>query len=685
MPLTAPYGTWSTPISSAIIAGKSVTFSEVHVDTTSRKIYTIESRPTQDGRCCITEQRPSTSTSTSTSTSIDLLPQPYSARSQVHEYGGGAACIAPHDGSLIFSDWATKGIYRLSAGITRTSATEEAAQVSLLLPGHGAIYYGDFDAYPVEARWILAVREDHRGDATPDAVENSLVAIETVPSPQQQEEQQRIVTVARGADFYSTPRFSGDGRAVCWLQWNHPDMPWTGTQLYVAPWEPGCDELAATLVAGRPGLESICQPKWDETDGSLYFASDRTGFWQLYSWRADTAEVRPLLLEGFERADLAAKEEELGKSTYIILNKDELVVTYTKYAKDGLLLVQKATRECTHIASELIQISPTTVRRVSDTQFVVVGATATAVAALYLIDVSRPAEKVLLKSSLDIDLAPSIFSVAEQISFPRTHGQDLRGSGHAIFNPPHNPEYEAPANTKPPLIVWCHGGPTGHDSLGLDLAKQYWTSRGFARVAVNYAGSTGYGRAYRELLDGHWGDADVADAASCAAFLARTGRVDASRIGIVGRSSGGYTVLRALHLYADIWAGGVSHFGIGNVSSLVATTHKFESHYADGLLFGSREAGAQDLTPQEEERVYRERSPCFHAADIKAPLLLLQGAEDKVVPLEQAQEMADIMRARGADSKLVVFEGEGHGFRLEANVKRALEEEQAMWIRTLVR
>lgn len=317
--------------------------------------------------------------------------------------------------------------------------------------------------------------------------------------------------------------------------------------------------------------------------------------------------------------------------------------------------------------------------RISDTKFVVIGSTATAPSALYLIDLKYPSEPQVLKSSVDLGLSTSLYSEAEHVSFPRVYGEKKDDLGYALYLPPKNPEYKAPEGVLPPLIVGLHGGPTAHEAPGLSLMSQYWTSRGYAFVHVNYAGSTGYGRAYRDRLNRQWGIADVADAASCVAHLVSTSRIDRTRVGIRGGSAGGYGVLQALCVYPDIWAGGVSLYGISGLKALGEDTHKFESHYLFALVFDD---GASE---EEKERIYEERSPCFHADKIKAPVLLLQGSLDKVVPPNQTRAMERTIKANGGDVQVVIFDGEGHGFREGKNVKKAIEEEERWWNKTLLR
>jgi dipeptidyl aminopeptidase/acylaminoacyl peptidase len=343
------------------------------------------------------------------------------------------------------------------------------------------------------------------------------------------------------------------------------------------------------------------------------------------------------------------------------------------------LVVGIASNHVIELPSNLVDIFGTAVCRVSNTQFAVIGAEATSPRALYLIDINKPKEKTLLRSSTAIPLDPSIFSKPQHISFPRTKGKNLEGLSHATFTPPHNPSYSAPSNSKPPLIVSIHGGPTANAPPGLNPTAQYWTSRGYAYVHVDYAGSTGYGRAYRESLNYYWGIKDVDDAASCVDYLAEKGLVDRTKVGITGGSAGGYTVLQSMVTYPTLYAAGNSLYGIGNLKLLASGTHKFESHYLFALLF------PEGTSEEEQEKIYRERSPCQHVEKIEIPLLLLQGDEDHVVPLDQAVEMEKILREGGKDVTLVIFKGEGHGFRMQESVKRATEEEEKLWKSTLLK
>ena len=341
------------------------------------------------------------------------------------------------------------------------------------------------------------------------------------------------------------------------------------------------------------------------------------------------------------------------------LNVDTLVATYTREAANRIIVIDLKTNSYIDPRLPFNNVQGNAIRRVSNTRSVIIASTPTAPKALYLVDLTSPSALKILAKSANISLSSTLFSQAEHVSFPRVYGEEKDGLSHALYLPPLNPNYSAPPNTLPPLLIDLHGGPTSHVSPGLSLNTQFHTSRGYAVAHVNYSGSSGYGRAYRDRLNANWGIADIADAASCVAYLAATSRIDPSRVGIVGGSAGGYGVLQALCVYPKIWAGGVSHYGISGLKAPASDTHKFQSHYCDRLLF------TEGMSAEDREKVLRDRSPCFHADRITAAVLLLQGTEDKVVPPDQASEMARVIEENGGEARVVLFPGEGHGFSTE--------------------
>lgn len=595
------------------------------------------------------------------------MPKDYNARTAVHEYGGAAFAVRP-DGTLVFSDWETSGAFILDPAKGGVEAITE--------PDH-KLRFASFSVHPTSPNWILAIQENHHA-----AVENTLVAIDAT--------NKTLHSIAQGADFYNHPQFSPQGDKLCWIQWDHPDMPWTGTTLFLAEWKNG--EIGSPQrIAGHPGSESIVQPQWTP-DGSLLFSSDFSGYWKLYCLKENASEPKLLQLKDLEEAEFAGVEFILGRyglalrflkrsdsssCTHIALSAHVILAAYQRKATSHLIMIDLEEESWSDPGFLFVDVKK--VARISDTSFALIGATSHSPMALYRLSTNSDFPQQILRSSADFGIANSLFSSSQHISFPRTFGNYKIGDSHAILSPPHNPEYRAPEGTLPPLVMWLHGGPTGHDNPSLSMATQYWTSRGYAFVSVNYAGSTGYGKSYRDLLNGNWGVLDVADAASCVAYLSNTLKVDPSRVGIQGGSSGGYGVLQALCDYPRIWAAGISLYGISSLKALIKDTHKYESHYMDRLLFHS---GA---SPEEQERILYDRTPFFHASNITAPVLLLQGSEDKVVPPNQTRDMEREILDHGGEVRVVIFEGEGHGFRQKQNLKKSLEEEEKWFRTTLVR
>ncbi|PYH93560.1 alpha/beta-hydrolase [Aspergillus ellipticus CBS 707.79] len=653
-PRTAPYGTWESPITADILTSAGITFLEISA-TRDGVIYVSEGRPAEEGRCCIVEWREGQPR--------DVLPAGYSARTSVQGYGGAAFTTAT-EGNLVFADLKTKGVFTLNPATGSIVAATEADQ---------NIYFADFDVHPTKTEWILAIREDHRSNE----VINELVAINSATKA--------VQVIASGADFYTHPRFNPAGDRVSWIQWKHPDMPWTGSEVYVASWTDGKVENPVRL-AGQAGEESISQPRWGP-DGTLYFLSDRSGYWQFFQWSPDSAsaEPRPIILKGLEEGEFSSPEWLLGSSTYVIPKPDTIVAAWTRTAADRLVVINPSTSTYEFLPSSpdtaLTGVVGNCVAATSSTSFAVIASTPTAPSAVYHIDLNNPSSRTMLKSSTTLTIPTEYYSLAEHVSFPRTTDGYVDTLSHAFFLPPTNPEYTAPSGTLPPLIVTIHGGPTAHSDPGLFLQWQYWTTRGYAVALLNYAGSSGYGRKYRELLNGVWGHLDVLDAGDCARYLSSSGRVNASSVGITGGSSGGYATLEAICVTPSLWAGAISISGISDVEALVAETHKFESHYAFRLLFG-------DNIPESEEvrrAFYRSRSPRYHAETITAMTLILQGTDDEIVPLNQAQAMADTIQGNGGKAKLVVYDGEGHGFpRKSENALDAIRTEEQWWRESLV-
>ncbi|KAJ6088734.1 hypothetical protein N7486_009995 [Penicillium sp. IBT 16267x] len=649
-PQVAPYGKWASPITAESLSVGSIELKGVQANPSTRQIWALESRPAEGGRVTIVEVLDSTTR--------EVLPAEYSAEGTIHEYGGGSFAMHPN-GKLIFTNHPTNGVSLLdpASGYVETIVVPDVSR-----------RYGDFHVYPPTHEWILAIQETHEAESSGQpVVTNTIVAIHAGTG--------KVSTVAEGADFYQHPQFSPDGTQVSWIQWNHPDMPWTGSVLHVAPWEPDT-LLSGTVVSGQAGVESICQPRWSP-DGTLFFVSDKTGYWQLY--RFDGKASHLIHLAGLESADFGSREPSLGTCTYIFMNEETIIANAIQKATSNLIKIDLKTSSWKDLSLDLVEILKSAMTRISPTSFAVIGSTRTAPQALYRVDISDGGASIsMIRATVQQSISEDLISEARHITYPRTYSNDS-GKAHAMFVPPKNPAFKAPTGTLPPLLVWMHGGPTSHVSPALAPKTQYWTSRGYAYVLVNHVGSTGYGRAYRALLDGAWGEADIEDAASCVSYLASEKLIDVTRVGIVGESAGGYAVLQALYTYPDIWTAGISLYGISSLEGLAETTHKFESHYMQGLVLGHGEC-----SDERRETIYRKRSAVFHAERIKARVLLLQGDVDKVVPVSQATQMEEAMRNAGKDVEVVIFEGEGHGWHKGETIRASTELMTDFWARTLL-
>ncbi|RDW80973.1 hypothetical protein BP5796_05671 [Coleophoma crateriformis] len=643
-PKVADYGTWKSPIAAEKLASQSNTIQDLVVNESTGAIYYLESRASEEGRNCIVEY--------ANGSTKDLLPKEYNARTKVHEYGGGALAIRS-DGVLIFTDANTLGVFSLDPA---------SGNIESLIEANEGLRYAGFDFCPTSPEWIVAIREDHRTSP----VLNCLVAINTRTKGSK--------IIVEGADFYHNPKFSPDGKTVSWIQFDFPDMPWTGTHLYTASWDDGSIS-GAKHIAGKARVESVSQPRWGP-DGTLFFTSDQTGYYQLYRFQKGMSEPKRVSLEGLETSEFSGPDWMVGQCTYVPVSPEKLVAGVTKDAVTRMVIIDLRSEVYVYTDSPIMNPPVDCIKKKSDSSFVMVGRTPVTLQSLYVFDIeSAMSQATILVES---GYPSSLFSKAQHMTFPRCFGADTTGEAYCFYIPPHNPEYTGPAGQLPPLILSVHGGPTGHSSSSLEVRLQYWTSRGFAVAQLNFTGSSGYGRAFRDKLNRKWGIVDIADAASCVKYLADQGLIDGERAGIRGGSGGGYATLEALCDYPNVFSGGVSEYGVSDLKLLMKDTHKFESHYLQPLLFD------EDATKEEQEKIFRDRSPLYHADRIVAPLLLLQGTEDHVVPPNQAIEMERIVKANGGEVKLIFFQGEGHGFRIGRNIWRAIEEEEAWWVKQLV-
>ena len=611
----APYATWRSPITSDLIVGKSIGLSEIRIDSTG--VYWLETRPHEKGRAVIVRE------------GVDAVPASMNVRTRVHEYGGGAWTVS--EGDLYFSNDSDQQLYGHVPG--RKSAVQLTSAPGLRFAD--GVLDREFD------HWI-GVCEDHTGGGR-ECV-NSLVAIDTPTG--------KIVTIASGHDFYSSPRLRPGAERLAYLAWDHPHMPWDGNLLCLIDREGDRQEK---VTAGGEG-ECIFQPEWSFDGKELYFVSDRTGWGNLYAYSVDDGRVRALLPM---EAEFGYPQWVFGISMYAVAGEGRLVCAYTSKGLGALGVLD--TRSGRFAKLDLPYTEFWSVRALGD-RVVFRGGSPTRAAEFVSLDLATGKTETLRQSTAAAD-DPEVaryFTKVEAIEFPTTGGKTAFG----LYYPAFNPDFQAPEGDKPPLLVKCHGGPTAAASSSLDLRIQYWTSRGIAVLDVNYGGSTGFGREYRERLNGNWGIVDVDDCVAGARYLAQRGLVDGDRSVITGASAGGYTVLAAL-TFRDYFRGGASHYGIGDLTVLAEDTHKFESRYMDGLIGPYPERA--DL--------YAGRSPLMHVDRLSAPVIFFQGEEDRVVLPNQAESMVEALRRKGTPVGYLLFAGEGHIFRKAESLKRALDAE----------
>ena len=653
---TAPYGSWSSPITAELIVSAAVGLGDVWVE--HEHTWWSELRPSEGGRVELVRD------------GVELLGVPWSARSRVHEYGGGAWWV--DRGNVYFTNWADQRLYRLAGD------GDEPHALTAEPPAPAAWRYADGRVSP-DGRWVLCVRESHvapdtaagAGHAEPV---NEIVAIRTDGSGE-------AAVLAGGHDFVAAPRLSADGRWLAWVAWNHPNMPWDSTELWVARFEDGTlrgarcvlgaidTALGASEHASDVG-EAIVQPEWGP-DGHLYFCSDRSNWWNLYRLESaagdpdgdgdgDAPVGFPVPLTTLD-ADIALPAWVFGRSRYgFSPDGDSVIFAYGSGQHIHLGWLHLEDHSLRSVETGLATFEALRVRNASNgLEAVGVGAGFASEAAVVAIALDGSGLRTI-RSPRVLDLPHGIFSVAEHVRFPSTDGR----AAHAWFYAPCNPDFEAPTAERPPLIVLSHGGPTASANPALNLSVQFWTSRGFAVVDVDYGGSTGYGRAYRQLLDGAWGIVDVDDCCAAAEWLAHNGRCDPQRMVIRGGSAGGFTTLAAL-AFRTTFKAGASHYGVADLEALARDTHKFEARYLDGLVGPYPEDAAR----------YRERSPIHHTEGFDCPLIVFQGTEDLIVPPSQSRAMVAALAAKSIPHAYIEFDGEQHGFRQASNIVAALQAE----------
>ena len=622
-PKTAPYGAWASPLSARAIAAGSRPLGAPMVGA-GGELFWIEGLADEGGRSAVVR-------ADANGARTIVTPAPFNVRSRVHEYGGGAALIA--QGAVCFSNFADNLVYLQRGDAAPLALTQDSLR-----------RHADF-VFDAGRQRLIAVREDHSCGGA-EAV-NTIAGIALDGSP----DNSRVL--ASGFDFYAAPRLSPDGRRLAWLCWNHPAMPWNETELWLADVAADGSLAGARRVAGGDG-EALCQPRWSPR-GELFVVSDRTGWWNLY--RVAVNGLAPLCPMA---AEFGQPMWVFGQSSYVFTGDAGIVASAVDRGQCRLLRIDLHGGAVREIATPYTSFQDLVA---APGGVIAIAASPTEPDQLVRIDLAGAPPQVLARSVGALPDA-GYLSTPEPIEYPSANGR----SAHAFFYPPRNRDYASPAGERPPLVVFSHGGPTSMAGNGLRLAYQFWTSRGFAVLDVNYGGSTGFGRAYRDALGRQWGVVDVEDCVAGARHLASTGRVDGARMAIRGGSAGGFTTLSALAFHR-VFKAGASYYGVSDLAALDADTHKFESRYTEWLV----------APPAERERVYAERSPALHASRIDCPVIFFQGLDDKVVPPEQSRKMVAALEARAIPVEYLEFEGEGHGFRRKENIERALEAEAAFY------
>jgi dipeptidyl aminopeptidase/acylaminoacyl peptidase len=628
----AAYGSWKSPITADLIA-QSITLSEARFD--GEDVYWLEGRPQELGRLVVVRA------STVNGHATDITPEPYNARTRVHEYGGGSWTVA--DGNVYFSNFADGRLY---------CQTHNSSHPIPLTPAPAVLErqwrFADGVIDRARQRWI-GVREDHAGDGEPV---NTIVAVDL---DQPGREPGRVL--AGGHDFFASPRLSPDGRWLVWLTWDHPNMPWNATTVWLSELD-GPGNLTEPLIIAGSASESVLQPEWSPDGRALFFVSDRSGWWNLYRFDLALRTSEPLAPMA---AEFGVPLWRLGARTYACAGSDRIVCAYSKSGLGQLAVLELKDKVLRPFETPFTDFS--SVRANSDRAVFRAGAS-NHPASIVMLNLMSGAYQVLKKETDLLDQPGSritdYLSMVRSVEFPTSDGNTAYG----LFYPPHNPDYAGLTDELPPLLVKCHGGPTASASSVLDLATQFWTSRGIAVLDVNYGGSTGFGRAYRNRLHLNWGIVDVDDCLNGAKFLVAEGLVAHNRIVIRGGSAGGYTTLAAL-TFRDFFQGGASYYGVSDLAVLARETHKFESRYLDWLI---------GPYPQAQDR-YRERSPLYHVDQLSRPVIFFQGAEDAIVPPNQAEALVEALRRKSKPVGYFLFSGEQHGFRKAANIQRSLDAE----------
>ncbi len=616
--MTNTYGNWPSPITAETLTQQSAKISEPQA--CGDQVFWIESRPNEKGRNALVQLLEN-------GESKDVLSTPHSVRTRAHEYGG-ASYIVTED--FIFcvldADQCVYWIDRLTHDLKPLTAS-------------GNYRYADF-CWDKARNRLICVREDHtQANHAHHIFERSeIVAIDLTG---------QLNVLVSGADFYSNPRLNFNGNYLSYLCWNHPQMPWDGSECYCATLDNKGEILETTLIAGGKN-ESIFQPQWSLSD-ELFFVSDRSNWWNIYRYKNASIEI----VCGIP-AEFATPQWVFGMSTYGFLSENEIFCCFSQKGQWNLGVIELEKKSLTSIPNEFRDISNICCH---NSQAFFLAASATKGSSLYTFKNTQITPLLPEKNS---GLTGEDISQPNAIHFATSDGE----IAHGFYYAPKNRLISKNSNQLPPLIVMCHGGPTGATETSLNIKIQFWTSRGFAVLDVNYRGSTGYGRQYRDRLKNNWGVTDVIDVCSGAQHLIDRGLVDPNKIAIRGSSAGGYTVLAAL-TFANTFKAGASLYGIGDLQALAKDTHKFEARYLDSLV-GEYPA---------QQNIYHARSPINHVEQLNCPVIFLQGLEDKVVPPNQAEAMVAALTKKGIKNAYVTFAEEGHGFRQAESIQKAIEAE----------
>ncbi len=611
-----PYGSWNSPVSSAIVASGGIRLEQVTLE--GKSVYWIEGRPAEGGRSVICKYEPPDLVN-------DAIAADFNARTRVHEYGGGAYVV--DSGEIYFCNFADNQIW----------AQKPQCQPKVVTAESG-MRYADLICDRRRNR-LIAVGEDHGAKAHEPV--NSIVGVDLANG--------QVTTLTSGNDFYSSARLSPDGKRLAWLTWNHPNMPWDGNELWAADVADDGSLCNAAKIAGVQE-ESIVQPEWSP-DGTLYFVSDATGWWNLY--RSQPQGIQAVTAR---QAEFGRPAWVFGMSSYAFCSHESLICTFCENGVWQLAKIDLRTLDFTIVKTPCTDIS---YLRAHEEAAYFCGGSPTQGNAVMELQLDSGALRTLRRSS-NLEIDTEYLSPAQTIEFPTSNGKTAYG----FFYAPQNKDYEGPAGQLPPLLVKSHGGPTSATSSTMNASIQYWTSRGIAVLDVNYGGSTGFGTSYRKRLNGNWGIVDVEDCTNGALYLAQHKLVDANKMAISGGSAGGFTTLCAL-VFGNTFKAGASYYGVSDLIALELDTHKFESKYLHSMV------GAYP----EQEKIYKSRSPINSTHKLCCPMIFFQGLEDKVVPPGQSEAMVEALRKKGLPVAYLTFEAEQHGFRRSETIRRCLEAE----------